>query len=93
MRWEKAARLQADAKLVAPPAPTLAAPAGRSALAMGPEAAATVNLPQAVRFLGEALGVPSDLIRKELPGLSQVVPLAPEELPQEEPILEGEEHV
>ncbi|MCB1563469.1 MAG: head-tail connector protein [Alphaproteobacteria bacterium] len=38
-----------------------------SVLAMGPEAAAAVNLPQAARFLGDALGVPSDLIRKELP--------------------------
>lgn len=38
-----------------------------SVLAMGPEAAGAINLPQAARFLGEALGVPSDLIRKELP--------------------------
>ena len=30
--------------------------------AMGPEALAAVNLPQAARFLGDALGVPSDLI-------------------------------
>ncbi len=40
-----------------------------SVLAMGPEAAASVDLAGAARFLGEALGVPSDLIRKE--------PLAP----------------
>jgi len=40
-----------------------------SVLAMGPDAALAVNLPQAARFLGEALGVPSDLIRKELPSL------------------------
>jgi hypothetical protein len=38
-----------------------------TALSMGPEAALAVNLPQAVRFLGEALGVPGDLVRKELP--------------------------
>lgn len=37
-----------------------------SALAMGPEASQAVNLPQAVQFLGDALGVPSDLIRKDL---------------------------
>lgn len=41
-----------------------------SVLAMGPEASSAINLPQAARFLGEALGVPSDLIRKELPTLS-----------------------
>lgn len=34
-----------------------------SVLAMGPEAASALNLPQAARFLGDALGVPSDLIR------------------------------
>ncbi|MFK7840107.1 MAG: portal protein [Bdellovibrionales bacterium] len=38
-----------------------------SVLAMGPETAAAVNLPQAARFLGDAMGVPSDLIRKEMP--------------------------
>ncbi|MCC6598518.1 MAG: head-tail connector protein [Alphaproteobacteria bacterium] len=38
-----------------------------SVLAMGPEAASAINLPQAARFLGEALGVPSDLVRKETP--------------------------
>ncbi|MGB0719536.1 MAG: portal protein, partial [Bdellovibrionales bacterium] len=37
----------------------------QSVLSMGPEAASAVNLPQAARFLGEALGVPSDLIRKD----------------------------
>jgi hypothetical protein len=40
-----------------------------SVLAMGPEASAAINLPAAARFLGDALGVPSDLIRKELPQL------------------------
>ena len=40
-----------------------------SVLAMGPEASQAINLPQAARFLGDALGVPSDLIRKELPQL------------------------
>ena len=38
-----------------------------SVLSMGPEAASAVNLPEAARFLGEALGVPSDLIRKDVP--------------------------
>ncbi|HRQ61899.1 MAG TPA: portal protein, partial [Alphaproteobacteria bacterium] len=33
-----------------------------SVLAMWPEAAQALNLPQAARFLGEALGVPSDLM-------------------------------
>lgn len=36
-------------------------------LSMGPEAASAIDLPRAARYLGEALGVPSDLIRKELP--------------------------
>jgi hypothetical protein len=46
-----------------------------SVLAMGPEAAAAVDLAQSARFLGEALGVPSDLIRKQilsLPGAQNV---------------------
>jgi hypothetical protein len=34
-------------------------------LAMGPEAAGAINLPQAARFLGDALAVPSDLIRAQ----------------------------
>lgn len=37
-----------------------------SALAMGPEAAQVVNLSEAVRHLGKALGVPSDLIREDI---------------------------
>ena len=45
-----------------------------SVLAMGPQAAQAVDLARTARFLGEALGVPSDLIRNELP------PVAP--LPQ-----------
>lgn len=45
-----------------------------SVLAMGPEASLTVDLPAAARFLGDALAVPSDLIRKE--GL--VIPLPSE---------------
>lgn len=39
----------------------------QSVLAMGPEAAAAINIPAAARFLGNALGVPSDLIRNEPP--------------------------
>ncbi len=58
-----------------------------TALSMGPEAAAAVNLPQAVRFLGEALGVPSDLIHKELPEAALIDALA-EELP-----LQGNENI
>ena len=38
----------------------------QSVLAMGAEASTAINLPEAARFLGEALGVPSDLIRKEV---------------------------
>lgn len=34
-------------------------------LAMGPEAALAIDLPRAARFLGDALGVPCDLIRPE----------------------------
>lgn len=44
-----------------------------SVLAMGPEASASINLPQAARFLGDALGVPSDLIRKDLPTLQDAI--------------------
>ena len=40
-----------------------------SVLAMGPEASTAINLPQAARFIGDALGVPSDLIRKDIPQL------------------------
>lgn len=36
-------------------------------LSLGPEAQEAVDLPRVARFLGESLGVPSDLIRKELP--------------------------
>lgn len=38
----------------------------QSVLAMGPEAASAINLPEAARFLGDALGVSSDLIRKDI---------------------------
>lgn len=44
-----------------------------SVIAMGPEASSAVDLARAARFLGEALGVPSDLIRKEI--LPPVVPV------------------
>lgn len=37
-----------------------------SVRAMGPEALSAVNLPQAARVLGDALGVPSDLILNDL---------------------------
>lgn len=39
-------------------------------LALGPEAQKAADLPRIARHLGEAMGVPSDLIRKELPPLS-----------------------
>ena len=39
--------------------------------AMGPQALGAVNLPQAARVLGDALGVPSDLILNELPVLKE----------------------
>ncbi len=45
-----------------------------SALAMGPEAAQAVNLSEAVRHLGKALGVPSDLIREDV-----ILPVIPAE--------------
>ncbi|MDH5723022.1 MAG: portal protein [Alphaproteobacteria bacterium] len=37
-----------------------------SVLSMGPEAALSVDLPAAARFLAEALAVPSDLVRKDI---------------------------
>ncbi len=40
-----------------------------SVLLMGGEAAGAVNLAEAARFLGNAMGVPSNLIRNELPPL------------------------
>jgi hypothetical protein len=41
-----------------------------SVSAMGPVAAEAVNLPAAARFLGQALGVPSDLIRNDVSPLT-----------------------
>ena len=38
-----------------------------SVISMGPEAAAVVDLAQAARFLGEALSVPGNLMRKQTP--------------------------
>lgn len=37
-----------------------------SVIKMGAEGAASVNIPQTVRYLGEALGVPSDLVHKDI---------------------------
>lgn len=42
--------------------------------AMGPAALSAVNLPQAARVLGDALGVPSDLILNDLTVLDEGVP-------------------
>lgn len=36
-----------------------------SVSSMGPEAAAVIDMPRLARFLGESLGIPSDVIRKE----------------------------
>lgn len=51
-----------------------------SVAAMGPEAASAVDFARAARYLGEALGVPSDLIRNELPipPFAQEAPDVPE---------------
>ncbi len=60
-----------------------------SVLSMGPEAAMSVDLNAAARFLGEALAVPSDLIRAEpLAALAQIQN-APSAVP---PVQEGESH-
>ncbi len=64
-----------------------------SALTMGPEASAAVNLPQAIRFLGEALGVPSDLIRKDVPDLGDLVPQAVPAQEQQQGQEQGDENV
>lgn len=40
--------------------------------AMGAEALSAVNLPQAARVLGDALGVPSDLISNQLPVMKEL---------------------
>ncbi len=49
---------------------------------MGPAALSAVNLPQAARVLGDALGVPSDLILNELPALKEKTD---ESLPENDP--------
>tara|TARA_R110001592_G_scaffold27763_21_gene102876 strand:- start:15393 stop:16964 length:1572 start_codon:yes stop_codon:yes gene_type:complete len=50
-----------------------------SVLAMGPEAALSIDLGAAARYLGEALAVPSDLIRSEiLPDLSDITVSPPQ---------------
>ncbi len=36
-----------------------------SVLSMGPEASASINLPEVARYLGDAMGVPADLIRQD----------------------------
>lgn len=51
-----------------------------SVISMGPEALVSVDLPRAARFLGDALGVPSDLIRKELSASPVIPPVTEEEL-------------
>lgn len=51
-----------------------------SVISMGPEASTAVDLPRAARFLGDALGVPSDLIRKELPLPPATAPITEEEI-------------
>jgi hypothetical protein len=45
----------------------------QTVIAMGPEAQTTINFPEAARFLGEALGVSSELIRKaDLEGVNAI---------------------
>jgi hypothetical protein len=43
-----------------------------TAMSLGAEAAATIDFAAAARHLGEALGVPSDLIRKDMPDLNDL---------------------
>lgn len=45
-------------------------------MAMGPEATSSVNYPAAARFLGEALGVPSDLIASQI-SQAPAMPITP----------------
>ena len=56
-----------------------------SVLGMGAEAGTAVNLPEAARFLGESLGVPSDLIRNAAGAttLSDLAQSAPDDTPQQ----------
>lgn len=44
-----------------------------SVRAMGPDAAAAVDLAEAARFLGEALAVPSNLIKKKTPTIADAI--------------------
>jgi hypothetical protein len=58
-------------------------------LRMGPEAASAIDLAQAARFLGDALGVPVDLIRQPLPDLD----LQPATTPVQVPLTQEIENV
>ena len=66
-----------------------------SVLAMGPEAGTAIDLPQAARFLGEALGVPSDLIKKKDPTLADAIeeiqPIVEALTPDGEPVIPAAE--
>lgn len=55
---------------------------------MGPEASAILNLPEAARFIGEAMGVPSDLIRKSEP-VAPVIDLGSLDLSVLEPLIQS----
>ncbi|MBI2234341.1 MAG: head-tail connector protein [Micavibrio aeruginosavorus] len=60
-----------------------------SVQAMGPAALAAVNLPQAARVLGDALGVPGDLILNELPMMKEITNVSvPENNPRSGAALE-----
>ncbi len=51
----------------------------QSVLSMGGEAAKAIDLPQTARYLGQALGVPGDLIRNEITPPSTIQPVLEEQ--------------
>lgn len=65
----------------------------QSVQAMGPAAMTAVNLPQAARVLGDALGVPSDLILNDLPVLKEItnekLPAAQDDFSAGAPVVEN----
>lgn len=61
----------------------------QSVLGLGGDAAVAIDLPQTARFLGDALGVPSDLIRKDISGFMPDDPLASAIDPSQSSVPEG----
>jgi len=59
-----------------------------SVIAMGPEASMSIDLPAAARFIGDALAVPSDLVRNEI--LPQIPLEQPEEIEDTDEVITGE---